>query len=250
MIKSLIIEDDPVHQLLLQLLLQPHQHEVEICSYSTTVADAVQDITVHQPELVFLDIDLHGGSGFEVLDLLEERHFEVIFISTQDYAAKALNNYAAAAYLLKPFVQDDLNNALRRALAMIALRRHAAAYQTLFPDESLILRLTNPESGTQTVLQRCDTLCVAANGHQSRVYDIGKAVYDDKRRLRDWEILLGTPAFMRIHRSYIVSLPHVLSWELKGKQVVATLSNGMMIPVSRPNKKEFVKRWRQICSQP
>ena len=113
-IKALIVDDEQNNCLYLHNLLQKYCTGVEVCGIANTASEGVQLINEQQPDLVFLDIKMPEGSGFDLLESITERNFKVIFVTAYDhYAIKAIR-YSAFDYLLKPINTIELQKAIER----------------------------------------------------------------------------------------------------------------------------------------
>ncbi|MEO8887223.1 MAG: response regulator [Mucilaginibacter sp.] len=113
--KALIVDDETSNQENLQQLLKVYADDVQVCAVAESVDDALVAIKRHQPQLVFLDIQLHTQTGFDLLQQLGEITFEIIFITAYNqYAIQAIK-FSALDYLLKPIDIDELVAAIDKA---------------------------------------------------------------------------------------------------------------------------------------
>ena len=112
MLKAIIVEDEKNSQLLLKAMVEQFTEGVEIVAIAGSVAEALKAIETHSPDLVFEDIELPDGDGFQVLEKAVNPTFDVIFTTAyNEYAIKAFK-YAATDYLLKPIDMEELQNAV------------------------------------------------------------------------------------------------------------------------------------------
>ena len=120
MIKAVIIDDEINSRELLHAMLTDHCEDVEILGMAKDVSSGVKTIKQKQPELVFLDIEMPGGSGFDILNAFDHINFKVVFVTGYDqYAIKAIK-YAALDYLLKPVDLEELKIAVEKAKTEIS----------------------------------------------------------------------------------------------------------------------------------
>src|SRR5690348_8221317 len=113
-LRSIIVDDDESNLVNIELMLNRHCNEVEVVAAVTTVPQAITEIENLKPDLLFLDVEIKNGTGFDLLEQLKNRDFQVIFVTAFDqYAIKALR-FSAVDYLLKPISIEDLQNALAR----------------------------------------------------------------------------------------------------------------------------------------
>ncbi|MEL7222615.1 MAG: response regulator, partial [Bacteroidota bacterium] len=130
-LKALIIDDEPKLQRVLQLKLQKNCPDVAICGLAGNIQEAHRLIQQHQPQLLFLDIAMPGGSGFDLLDHFDSMPFEIIFVTGfNDFALDALR-VSAVDYLLKPVNTQELIQATKKAKQRLEQRHKIAQYEVL-----------------------------------------------------------------------------------------------------------------------
>ena len=113
-IKALIIDDEKTSRNVLRGYLQKYCPDVDVMGEAENVQEAIQAIQIHEPQLIFLDVEMPQGNGFDLLETIGEHTFETIFVTAFDqYAIQALN-CSAAYYLLKPVSIDDLIDAVEK----------------------------------------------------------------------------------------------------------------------------------------
>ena len=110
MIKVTIIDDEPDAVESLSIMLKESPHQIEIIDTANSIAAGIDCLNNNCPQLLFLDVQMPGGSGFDVLRQVAERNFDVIFVTAHNhYAIKAIK-YSAVAYLLKPVDIDGMKH--------------------------------------------------------------------------------------------------------------------------------------------
>ncbi len=123
MIRTIIIEDEPVSREMLTLMLQRHQESIEIVDACSNPADGIESIAKHQPDLIFLDIQMPKMNGFDMLKKVRNIGFEVIFNTAFDrYAIDAIRS-SALDYLLKPVDDEDLAAAIEKCKERMAEKK-------------------------------------------------------------------------------------------------------------------------------
>src|SRR5471030_1874932 len=113
--KALIVDDEQANRENLQGLLHTYAPDVQVCAAAESVDEAVKAINYHRPELLFLDIQLHGQSGFDLLKQLDAINFEIIFVTAYNQYGIQAVKFAALDYLLKPIDIDELVAAVDKA---------------------------------------------------------------------------------------------------------------------------------------
>jgi two-component system LytT family response regulator len=218
----------------LREMLSTHP-EVEIVAECGNGMEAVKAIGEHEPDLLFLDVQMPKLTGFDVLELIERSGVSIIFVTAFDqYAMKAFDVHAVD-YLLKPFSRERFEAALERAKsqegrkAVDAAELAAASRPVGQYAERIVVK-----DGTKVSLIPVNKLEYA-----EALDDYVSLVSEGKKHLKQQtisglELALDPGKFVRIHRSYIVNLERIARIEPYGKESkVAVLTNGTKLPVSR-----------------
>ncbi|HEY6174224.1 MAG TPA: LytTR family DNA-binding domain-containing protein [Kofleriaceae bacterium] len=215
-IRTLIVDDEPMARASLRVLLGGDP-EIEVLGECSSGADAVAAIAAHDPELVFLDIQMPRMNGFEVLAAVgDNRRFAVVFVTAYDAYAIAAFDVQALDYVLKPFDDRRFHRAVERAKGRI---RHArldhiaselvhvvagASGERGDPAERIAIR-----DGARTVFVALAEIdWIEAADYYVQLH-VGARSYLHREPMRDLEARLDPRRFMRIHRSAIVALDRI-----------------------------------------
>lgn len=195
MLRVAIVDDEALARRGMRRLLETHK-QIEVIGEAASAKPAVDLIRAERPDAVFLDIEIHGESGFDVLRDLDNAP-DVVFVTAHDrYAVKAYD-FSVLDYLLKPVDPERL------AAAIARLEKAQAARQMLLKTEAPALRL---KTSTRTVIQRIDTVAaLRADGDFTRVFVAGGQTILVGRSLGKFEAELPMPPFLRVNRSLIVN---------------------------------------------
>ena len=250
MIKAVIIDDEKDARFLLNKLLEnKFQDEVEILGEADDVESGIACIEEHSPELVFLDVKMPQGTGFDLLSKLKEIDFEVIFVTAFDaYAIKAFE-FSAFGYLMKPLKEQEL----AKLLTKLKSQKELAVSKT-FAEKRLKILIENygdDKKIHKLVLSNMDGFGVVdiekiirleGDGNYTKfIVENGRALTSSKN-LGEYEDLLADHGFFRIHQSTIVNLRHVTGFhKADGGQVEMT--DGQLGKLSRHRKAEFMERF-------
>ena len=135
MVKVVIIDDEKISRETIKFLLADYFPEVTVSAEAESVDDAVKIIEEQNPELVFLDIEIKGGTGLHVLQRLKKRDFKLIFITAfNDFAIKAIK-FSAIDYILKPINEFEFKNGVERAILEIGKISNSSQTDTLFANQ-------------------------------------------------------------------------------------------------------------------
>ncbi|MFT3828684.1 MAG: LytTR family DNA-binding domain-containing protein [Opitutaceae bacterium] len=238
--KVLIIDDERPARRELRNLLADHP-DVEIAAEAGNVQEAAQVVAVHRPDVLFLDIQMPGASGFDLLERLAPPHPLVVFTTAfSEHAVRAFS-VNSLDYLLKPVGEDRLSAALDRARARLAARRPMASATpdaTLNEDDQVFLR-----SGERCWFVPVRSIrLIEAEGNQTRLH-FGSDNALQPRTLAALEERLPAGLFMRANRSQLVNLgmiEGVGEWFSRGLKV--RLSGGQEVEFSRRQAQVFRER--------
>jgi two-component system LytT family response regulator len=247
--KVVIIEDEKRSREFLKEILLEHCEGIEITGLGSNVAEGIDVINTTRPQIVFLDIELQTGTGFDVLEQVTYRDFAVIFTTAYDhYALKAIK-FSAADYLLKPISVEEL----KAAVAKVSERRaHDLQQQTM---SILMQNLKSLRSNTEPTITLSlaeglefvpirDILRVEAGGSYTNFFlKEGRKILVSKN-LKEYEQLLCDYDFMRVHNSHIINLSEVKKM-LKTDGGYAVMSDGTQIIISPKKKDDFIKAMSQ-----
>jgi two-component system LytT family response regulator len=245
--KVLILDDEKHCRQVLETLLKKYCTQVSQIDCFGSPAEALDAVKGLEPDIVFLDIEMPGMSGFEWLNRCEVRNFEVIFTTAyNEYAIKAIK-HNALDYLLKPVDKDELIVAVNRAGNPKQTSSSMRVDQLL---ESLQIkaapkRLAIPTLEGLTLINPDEILYVKSDGPYSHFHFIDKHKMVISKTLKEAEEVLPQQDFFRIHHSYLVNMKYVLQY-LRGEGGEVILSNGEHIPVARSRKQDFLALLEKI----
>lgn len=238
--KTLIIEDKAYIRQGLINLLQLLDTQITVLGECESVQDAVVVAKACKPELVFLDINLTDGTGFDFLEQTEALNFKVIFITAyEEYALRALK-IGAVDYLLKPVDLDELQTAIQKITQVSASEQQQGLKKAkqVWDNNEMTLVLSLQDSFQVIDLNHL-LYCESDKGYTTFYCDDNKK-YTVSKTLKEFEERLHKAHFTRPHQSYMVNLRHIDKYDKSG---VIYLKNGTKIPVSSRKKEQFLQRF-------
>ncbi len=249
MIRSLIIEDETRSAGILQKLIQEVSIEVEILAIEHSIKNGLKAIAELQPELVFLDIQFPIGTGFDLLDQIDEVNFAVIFTTAYDsYALQAIK-FSALDYLLKPIDKIELKAAIEKTIAKqahsdIQKQKVELLIQNLLQgmdhkNKKNAQKIALPTLKGYSFIKVDDILYCEAEGTYTKIHFSSRPSILISRNLKNLEGLLEAYSFFRVHRSFLVNINHIMEY-VKGPGGELHLNNGKVIPVSQGRKDVFI----------
>ena len=240
---AVLIDDERNNLNNLEKLLSDCCPEVKVLATAINAEQGKNIILRHRPDLVFLDIQMPGQSGFDLLRSLTKYDFEIIFVTAYDHYGIQAVKFAAVDYLLKPIHVDELREAVRKAAIKSQHKKQNLLLENLIhllqprqhKEEHRIALTTQAE--TRFVFTRQIVRCESDNNYSSFFLEGGEKLVVS-RPIHEYEKLLRDYGFIRCHQSHLVNKKYVKSW-VKKEGGYLLLENGAQIPVSR-NKKDSV----------
>jgi two-component system, LytTR family, response regulator len=239
--KAIIVDDEPAVRNTISALLKESFPDITISAQAGSVREGFAVITEHQPDLLFLDVELPDGLGFDLLKKLSPVLFRTIFITGhQEYALDAIK-VSALDYILKPIDNEELTEAIHKAreiinheeeqLKLLALSENLAGKKVL---KRIILRT----SDALQLISVSDIIRAEADSNYTNFHLTGGKHIMVSRTIKDYEAMLSGSGLIRVHQSHIVNLNYIDKF-IKRDGGYILLKNGSTIPVS-PNLKQKV----------
>jgi two-component system LytT family response regulator len=245
-LKSIIVEDEVASRETLSNYLLKYCPDVEVVAEAGSVKEGLEVIKKHKPDIVFLDVEMPYGNGFDLLDEVEDINFATVFVTAfSDYAIKALN-LSASYYILKPVDIDELVAAVEKIKEEKKNNNHSFNSKILAEnlhelnkqEHKIVLPLLN---GFEVIRVK-DVIRIQANDNFSDFHltDGSKKVIC--RTLKHYEELLTDFDFLRVHKSHLVNLQYVQRY-IKGKGGQLIMTDKSEVEVSQTRKKDLLDRF-------
>lgn len=247
-LKIIIIEDEKHSKETLINLLDEFCTQVNVIGTASSVKEAVTLINSTDPDVVFLDIELHSGTGFDVLDQIDIIDFNIVFTTAyEQYAVKAIK-MSSLDYLLKPINYQELQDAIERAKKI----KNDSVYNQQV--STLIENLNGEEKKIKICLATSegfeffdieDILYCKANGAYTQFVMGTKKGLLVSKNLKEYENMLSSSGFMRIHNSYLINLTKVKKY-VKADGGYIIMQNDDHITISSKKKELFVEAMKLL----
>jgi len=217
-LRTIIVEDNLTNQEHLSHLIREYCLDVEIIGMASTVEEAIQKIRDHLPELIFLDVELPDGSGFDILNYFKPVSFKVIFFTGHlKYAYQAIK-FHAVDFLFKPVQINDLIEAVKIASGKQLDEEYRVKLESAKQQFENPSRLILHEVSGFTVVESDEIIKLEANRGYTDLYLTGNRKLTYCRILKDFEGLLEAHKnFIRVHKSFLINLNHVKSYSKQGE---------------------------------
>jgi len=241
MVRVVIIDDEKSSRETIKFLLADYFPEITVSAEAESVDDAVKIIEEQNPELVFLDIEIKGGTGLHVLQRLKKRDFKLIFITAfNDFAIKAIK-FSAIDYILKPINEFEFKNGVERAILEIGKINNSSQTDTLFANQEstkerkLVLR-TSQEIHIVNISEIVH--CVSDNAYTTFRLNTGEKIVVSKG-IGEYADLLAGFGFLRPHQSHLVNINYINKLD-KSDGGFLILKDKTQIPVSSRQKQQLI----------
>lgn len=244
MIRSIIIDDEQHCVRALLRDLQQHCPSVEVAEACSSAKEGIMAIKKLNPDLVFLDVEMPWMNGFEMLEVLSEINFSIIFTTAHDeFAAKAFR-ISAVDYLLKPIDASDLKVAVQK------VEHKMEAGSSVEHISNLLRNMRQPSVGQKVALPQREgyefvdvstIIYCQAEGAYTKVFIAEKKAMLISRTLGDVEELLPSELFQRIHHSTLVNTTFITHF-LRTDGGYVILKNGEKLSVSKAKKEMLLAR--------
>jgi two-component system LytT family response regulator len=240
MYKAVLVDDEPhcTHSLML-LLQQYAANQIQVAATFNKPAEALDYLLKYKTDLLFLDIEMPGMNGFELLSRLMPLQMDVIFVTAYDqYAIKAFS-YSAISYLLKPVDDVELQTVLGRWLEKqnksISLQQLALMKEMLDNTHKTKTRVALPTGDGLEFLEIASIIRCESDNNYTRIYCSDKSHYLICRTLKDVEKVLGESGFIRIHQSHLIN-PQYIRKLLRNDGGSIIMTDGTELAISRAKR--------------
>jgi two-component system LytT family response regulator len=241
--KAIIIDDESQARKLLKNLLKEYCPQVEVIADCEDLPNGVKAIRKLKPELVFLDIEMPGHSGLELVDFFDDDdiHFGIIFTTAYNqYAVKAFK-LSAVDYLLKPIDGEELIDAIARYEKSMFKKESIQLLKENLSGTSL-QKIAVPVGQSVRFIQLTDIIFFKAENSYTEIFMHDESKLTVSRTLKNFEdTLLDNPLFFRCHKSYIVNQDYIIDY-VKSDGGYLVLKPKCEIPISHDKVEQFLKQ--------
>jgi len=247
MINALIVDDEEFGRSVLSNLIKKYCPNVTLVGEASSVKEAIEILKNTKVDLVFLDIEMPGGSGFELLEKMKNYSFSVIFTTAYNHYAVRAFKFSALDYLLKPIDIDELKNALKKLETNEDKSSFNQSVKYLLDNYNLptVTKIALPtKSGLEFIEIKNIIRCEADGKYTNCILTTGKNIFST-RSLKDFEELLIPSNFFRIHHAHLINLNQIQNY-IKGDGGYVLMSNGDNVTISKRKKDDFLKKLLKV----
>ncbi len=237
---AIIVDDEELCRTSLTALLKRKHPQVLVVGTADSAADGIRLLKAVKPKLLFLDVDLGDGTGFDVLNSVEDPPRTIFTTAHSQHAIRAFR-LSAVDYLLKPIVPAELDAAMAKLDGPTAEPQQKKQLDTATDNYRGARRIALPEERGYEIVDLADIIHCQSDSNYTHVFLRDKRRLTVSRTLKDIGTLLDDPKFFRTHDSHIVNMEHTTRY-IRGDGGELILDNGQNVPVSRSKKEELLAR--------
>ena len=247
-LRTIIIDDEPDAVNFIHTIINEYCPKLEVIGTARSAKEGVNTIIAKNPELVFLDVEMPHGSGFDLLAKFPEKSFDVIFITAfNHYAIKAIK-FSAVDYILKPININEFIQAVNKVVEKrTSSQDRNSSYYALLENvkSSLPGKLAIPTSNGMEYLNTKEIIRVEADRSYSWFFLLDNRKILVSRNLKEYQELLSDRNFFRTHNSHLINLEHVKKY-IRSEGGAIELIDGSQVPISRGKRDLFLMQMAKL----
>lgn len=251
MLSAVIIEDETRFLSAFKAVLQSACPELNLVGDAGSIASAMELIKKTSPDIIFLDIQLSDGSAFDLLKQLSSggnKNLRIIFTTGSNEFAIQAFRFSAIDYLMKPIIKDELIEAVNKAKTLIKIEGAENQYKVLLENVSKTDSEKKICLSTTNEMRICEVnniiRCESEHNYTTFYFTNEKPLMISKT-IKEYEDLLGSHGFERVHQSHLVNLKFVKSY-LKKEGGFLLLTNGTEVPIARRKKDQVLEKVKNL----
>lgn len=240
MIRALIIDDEEQSRYTLADYLSKYCKKIELVGQGRSVAEGLEKIRTHKPDLIFLDVEMPDGTGFDLLENFKTPFFDVIFVTAfNHYAVKAFR-FSALDYLLKPVDLEILKEAVNKIRESKKSKYLPRQLNLLKVSTNGFNKIALP-SGNGIIFVNIDEIIRCQSDRNYSIFFLknGDRIMVSKT-LKEYEEILSSLRFYRIHHSHLINMSYVKKY-VRGEGGSVIMEDGYEVEVARRRKEKFLE---------
>ncbi len=240
--KVIIVDDEASVRNSISRVLRELYPGIEIVAEGSNVEEGFNAVISNKPDLLFLDVEMPDGSGFDLINRLIPVDFKVVFITGhQEYALKAIK-MSALDFILKPFGEEDISNAVRKAMEAINRDQEHAKFQVLkenIEGRRILKRIVLPTADNIHLVSISDIIRAEADSNYTSFFIADGQKIMVSRTIKEFDTLLSGSGMIRVHQSHLVNITYIDKF-VKRDGGYLVLKDGTKIPVSQNLRKQVI----------
>jgi two-component system LytT family response regulator len=249
MIKTVIIDDEVKARETIKSMLNTYCPDVEVIVTASSVKEGIKVLEKSTPDLVFLDIKMGDGTGFDLLRQLKDIKFFLVFITAfEEFAIRAIK-FSALDYILKPLDPDELVSAVDKARQAIEKENVSTRIEALFDNLDLLnaksKKIVLKTTSSVHIVNITDIVRCESEKNYTHFYTTDSEQITVSKTLKEYNEMLGDYSFYRVHQSHLVNLAHVKRYE-KQEGGSLIMDDDSIVPVSFRKKEDLMKVFKRL----
>lgn len=243
--RAVIVDDESKARNTLRYLLEKHCPEIQVVAEAENVSMGVKTIEKEKPDVVFLDVQMPDGTGFDLLERMDTIDFKIIFASAYDKFAIQAFKFSALDYLQKPVEPEELKKACSRVKEGDKYSEISQKLEVLLSNRASFEKIALPTfDGIEFVKIKEILRCESDNNYTNIVLVGGQEILVS-RTLKEYDEMLTPFGFYRIHKSHLINVNYLKKY-VKGEGGYVIMEDDSEIEVSRRRKEGFLSTLRNI----
>ena len=249
MITSIIIDDEqPSVEALVSIITKKFSDALQVVATTNHAANVQELINLHNPDLIFLDIEMPHMNGIELLQSLVQINFDVIFTTAHEHYALQAIKLNAIDYLLKPINVNELSTAINK---VIGNKRHTnnnmvqSFLDQMKKNNTAAKKIALPSNNTVQFVQVNEIIRIESQSNYSIIYFIDRPKLTIAKTLKEFEEQLQSFNFLRVHHSHLINMEHIVGYKNVDSGYLIMKGNDI-IEISRRKKHEVFQRLNAI----
>lgn len=240
MTTAIIIDDEKKARDFIEMIISRNFPDIKISGKASSVVEGIKLINQVSPDLVFLDIEMQDGTGFDLLEALPDKNFDLIFVTAYNYHAVKAFKFSAVDYVVKPIDIEDFKNAVEKVLTKNQLLKKSQSLDILKSNlrSKAPLKIAIPVLEGIEYIETASIVSFNADGRYTRIFLEGGKKIIVSKSLGEFNDLIDNITFFKPHKSHIINLTHVNKYVKKGCYLL--MSDGSEVPLSRGNRDSFI----------
>jgi two-component system, LytTR family, response regulator len=239
MIRAIIVDDEESCRETLLSALKKYCPQVHVLGQAKSVKTGLALILEMKPDLVFLDVQMPDGTGFDLLGKIKEINFKTIFATAFDTFAVKAFKFSAIDYLLKPVDPEELVSAVSKLDSGNRLDELNLKLEALLGNKNNFEKIALPAMDGIRLIRLNDIIRCESDSNYTYFFTTAKEKIVVTRTLKEYEEMLTPMKFFRVHQSHLVNLAHVVKY-IKGEGGSVIMDDGSEVEVARRRKEEFL----------
>ena len=238
-IKCIIVDDEESARDVLSNLLTRFCPQVEILDKCSNILQAVESVKKHQPDVVFLDIEMPNYAGYEIVKFFDKIDFEIIFVTAFDKYALRAFEIAALDYLLKPVDIERLKQTVERLESHIDDKQYSERISVMTDTlkEKELKNIAVIDKGFQKIIAVENIIAIEAQESYCNIHTV-QGISVASKNLKHFESVFEEhPDFIRVHKSWIINKKHLINYSKSDLEI--NLTKGIAAKLSKYKKAEF-----------